>query len=153
MGCSTQLNQYSMQLAATAIDDHQSCYQIQGVLCQFLDCVREQNGNALLEQCYQEVGFSQMDVVGRRNFYQNMTRCMLGKVRCSRYNPISGELQQSMQTGLSAYALQISSLGLLRVFKIPINLLHAAPNGQYCSQSFISEDDLQATYAIQDGIC
>lgn len=153
MGCATELNLYATQLSLTSIDDHQTCYQTQGVLCQFLDCVREQNANALLEQCYQEVGFTQVDIVGRRNFFTNMTKCVLGRVRCSRYNPISGELQQAVQTGYSAYALQITSMGLLRVFKIPMNLLHAAPNGQYCSQGFLSEEDLQASYSIADGIC
>lgn len=154
MGCATNLNRFTTQLAVTLdVVDQQSCYQTQTVLCQFLDCVREQNANALIEQCYQEVGFAQMDVVGRRNFYTNMTRCMLGRVRCSRYNPISGEAQQTAQTGYSAYALQVTTMGLLRVFKIPMNLLHTAPNGQYCNQGFVGEDDLQASYPIADGIC
>lgn len=154
MGCASDLNRYTTQLTATVEGiDLQSCYQSQGVICQFLDCVREQNGNALMEQCYQEVGFTQMDIVGRRNFFSNMTKCVLGRVRCSRYNPISGELQQPLQTGFSAYALQITKMGLLRVFKIPMNLLHSAPNGQYCSQEFIAEDDLQASYSMVDGIC
>lgn len=153
-GCASELNQYAMQVGATAEGlDLQSCYQSQGVLCGFIECVREQNGNALVEQCYQEVGFTQMDIVGRRNFFSNMTKCVLGRVRCPRYNPLSGELQQTIQTGFSAYALQITKMGLLRVFKIPMNLLHSAPNGYYCNQEFIAEDDLQASYSMVDGIC
>lgn len=153
MGCANQLNIYATQLMAGPPDDGQSCYQTQAVLCQFLNCAREQNGNALLEQCYQEVGFTQMDVVGRRYFFMNMTRCVLGKVRCSRYNPISGEIQQTVETGYSAFALQITTQGLLRVFKIPMKLLHSAPNGHYCSPSYIPEDDLQAGYTVPGGIC
>lgn len=151
--CATRLNQYTMQLSLNTFDDPQTCLQTQGVLCQFLDCVREQNGNALLEQCYQEVGFAQTDVVGRRNFFSNMTRCVLGRVRCSRYNPLSGELQQTAQTSYSAYALQVTTTGVLRIFKIPMNLLHSAPNGQYCSPGIIGEDDLQASYTVSGGIC
>lgn len=153
MGCATELNRFTSQLAITDVADHQTCYQSQGIICQFLDCVREQNGNALLEQCYQDVGFAQMDLVGRRNFYLNMTRCVLGRVRCSRYNPISGELQQTVQTGYSAYALQVTTTGVIRVFKIPMTLLQANPNGQYCTQGIIGENELQASYSLADGIC
>ena len=152
MGCATELNRYASQLSLT-LGDGQNCLQTQTSLCQFLDCVREQNGNALVEQCYQEVMFSAADVTARRNSYLNVTKCILGRIKCSRYNPISGELQQSVQTGYSAYALQVTSQGLLRVFKIPMNLLHSPPNGQYCAHNFIAEDDLMASYSVADGIC
>lgn len=153
--CSNQLNAYVSQLVVQLdpTQGPQSCLQSQVILCEFVNCVREQNANALLEQCYQEVGFTQMDVAGRRNYYTNMTRCVLGRIRCSRYNPISGELQTAVQSRHALYSLQVTSTGLIRVFKIPVSLLNTSPQGQFCQQSYILDDDLQAPYPIADSIC
>lgn len=154
MTCVTNFNNYVSQLVVSEPTPG-TCPQSQNVLCQFVNCIREQNANALIEQCYLEVGFVNMDVIGRRNFYINMTRCILGKVRCGRYNPISGELQSEIHSQLSVTSVQITTTGTIRMFKIPISLLYSPPHshGNFCQQNTVPGYDLQASYPIADGIC
>uniref|UniRef100_A0A0A1WIZ8 O-acetyl-ADP-ribose deacetylase n=1 Tax=Zeugodacus cucurbitae TaxID=28588 RepID=A0A0A1WIZ8_ZEUCU len=90
------------------------------------------------------------DNLDRVYFYTNISSCILAKTRCSQYNPISGEFQNTFGTPVntaatvwlggslplkqltSFNALHISETGDLRVITFPAITTAAAD--QFCSR-------------------
>ena len=68
--------------------------------CEFVRCIRRVNAQTLIATCYEEsLGNRELeDDIDRVYFYTNVTSCILARTRCSQYNPISGELQQTFIT-------------------------------------------------------
>ncbi|XP_017489848.1 PREDICTED: uncharacterized protein LOC108378055 [Rhagoletis zephyria] len=66
--------------------------------CEFVRCVRRVNAQNLISNCYIEnLGTRQLtDTLDRIYFYTNVTSCILARTRCSQYNPVSGELQNTL---------------------------------------------------------
>ncbi|XP_030386702.1 uncharacterized protein LOC115633400 [Scaptodrosophila lebanonensis] len=71
------------------------CY---GGYCEFVRCVRRINTQQLILSCYNETRGTLDLTTGMDQiyFFTNITSCILAKTRCSQYNPITGELQNSL---------------------------------------------------------
>ncbi len=60
--------------------------------------------------------------VSRQTFYTNTTSCILARVRCNSYNPITGERQQQQRFPSQNYlfnSLQVAPNGDLRIVSFP----------------------------------
>ncbi|XP_058056025.1 uncharacterized protein LOC131207429 [Anopheles bellator] len=101
--------------------------------CEFVQCVRRINGNMLINDCIlQTLVNRDLNVEAQRTgFYLNTTSCILARVRCDPYNPITGQLQNVVNTPggtvrttrTASNALQISSTGDIRVVSFPSKVL------------------------------
>ncbi|XP_035781874.1 uncharacterized protein LOC118461085 [Anopheles albimanus] len=97
--------------------------------CEFVQCIRRINGNKLINECIlQTLVNRDLNVEAQRvGFYVNTTSCILARVRCDPYNPITGKLQQvsagatpgSVRERTTTNSLQISSTGDIRVISFP----------------------------------
>ncbi|XP_058118218.1 uncharacterized protein LOC131289598 [Anopheles ziemanni] len=98
--------------------------------CEFVQCVRRINGNMLINQCLLETLVNRdLNVEAQRiGFYVNATSCILARARCNTYNPITGQLQQPLNTPTGTTgrtgpnSLQISPTGDLRVIMFPLKV-------------------------------
>ncbi|XP_050083343.1 uncharacterized protein LOC126569959 [Anopheles aquasalis] len=99
--------------------------------CEFVQCIRRINGNQLINECIlQTLVNRDLNVEAQRvGFYVNTTSCILARVRCDPYNPITGKLQQAtalagatpgtLRERTTTNALQISFSGDIRVISFP----------------------------------
>ncbi|XP_055619275.1 uncharacterized protein LOC129764328 [Toxorhynchites rutilus septentrionalis] len=105
--------------------------------CEFVQCIRRGNANSLINQCIlQTLPNRDLNVEAQRvGFYLNATSCILARVRCDAYNPITGELQTPLgpsspthgvrNTDPLANSLQISPAGDIRVISFPTKIMVA----------------------------
>ncbi|XP_049538155.1 uncharacterized protein LOC125952612 isoform X2 [Anopheles darlingi] len=92
--------------------------------CEFVQCIRRVNGNKLINECIlQTLVNRDLNVEAQRvGFYVNTTSCILARVRCDTYNPITGKLQQvaaGVRGRTTTNSLQVSSTGDIRVISFP----------------------------------
>ncbi|XP_053675961.1 uncharacterized protein LOC128726157 [Anopheles nili] len=106
--------------------------------CEFVQCVRRINGNMLINQCLLQTLINRdLNVEAQRvGFYVNATSCILARARCDSYNPITGQLQQPLNTPAGttgrtgSNSLQISPTGDIRIISFPMNV---AVGDAFCS--------------------